>query len=141
MKAITQYFLLLFFLFSAISCETEEEPFISENDELFIGFWEYSAYTDTTQVYLRTKDLSKDKTAFAILSDGTFLENKNSGWCGTPPISYAQYVGTWLQTDGDTLLIDTQFWGGEMQYYLIIVSASKEKLEVKNENIYMEGFD
>lgn len=138
MRKIIQYVFLALTLFPGYSCEKEEIPFISENDELFIGFWKEMGYDNDHYLFDRTVNLANDAYAFGILSDGTFLENKNSGWCATPPISYARYVGNWLELSPDSLLISTKFWGGDIQFVLVIQSVSKGRLEARIENIFME---
>lgn len=132
-------YLYLLALLAFASCEKEVSPYIDMNDELYIGYWKQTSYTDTTQKFTRTVDLANDAFGIAILANGRFLENKNSGWCGTPPIHYAKYEGTWLENGIDTLLINTQFWGGNMKYRIIIKSVDEEKLEAKLEYLDVGG--
>lgn len=132
-------YLYLLALLAFASCEKEETPYIDRNDELYIGYWKQTSYTDTTQKFMRTVDLANDAFGIGILADGRFLENKNSGWCGTPPIHYAQYQGTWLEKGNDTLLIDTEFWGGNMKYHIIIKSVDEEIMEAKFEYLDVGG--
>lgn len=132
-------YLYLLALLAFASCEKEVTPYIDMNDELYIGYWKQTSYTDTTQIFNRTVDLTGDAFGIGILADGRFLENKNSGWCGTPPIHYTQYQGTWLEQGIDTLLIDTEFWGGDMKYQIIIKSVDEEKMEAKLE--YLDSED
>jgi hypothetical protein len=139
MNRISIYIFLLIIIFISASCEKEEEgPFISETDKLYIGYWKDRVQTDSTFIFERKSQLANDAYAFGILSDGTFLENKNAGFCGTPPITYAEYKGSWLELPGDTLLVETQYWGGEMSFYLIIKSVSENKLEAKIEYISLD---
>ena len=138
MKTSVYSILILLAIFLFTGCEKEETPYVNENDRLYIGYWEETGRTDSTTLFKRTADLADDKYAFGIFTDGTFIENKNAGFCGTPPITYAQYDGVWLETSDDTLFVNTSYWGGEMDFNLIIKSVSYSKLEVKMENIRMD---
>ncbi len=131
--------LYLLALLAFASCEKEVSPFIDMKDELYIGYWKQTSYTDSTQIFNRTADLANDAFGIGILADGRFLENKNSGWCGTPPIHYAKYEGTWLEQGIDTFLISIEFWSGYMKYNIIIKSVDEEKMEAKLDYLDVGG--
>lgn len=133
------YSLLILIIIFIAGCEKEEEAlFIDEADKIYIGYWRDRENTDSTFIFERKSKLAKDVYAFGILPDGTFLENKNAGFCGTPPITYAEYEGSWLELPGDTLLVETEYWGGGMSFYLIIKSVSEKLLEAKIEYIRLD---
>ncbi|MGC9343506.1 MAG: hypothetical protein ACP5E3_12450 [Bacteroidales bacterium] len=139
MKRISVYSILIVVIIIFAGCEKEEDsPFISQTDKLYIGYWKDKTTTDSTFIFERKSQLADDAYAFGILSDGTFLENKNAGWCGTPPITYAEFEGSWLELKGDTLLIETEYWGGGMSFYMIIKSVTENKLEAKIEYIRLD---
>ena len=139
MNKVLKYLVLYMVSSFFFACEEEEIPYIQKNDQLYIGYWEDSGFTDSTNIFKRKKDLAESTYAFAILADGTFLENKNSGWCGTPPINYARYEGSWLEVARDTLLISTEFWGGNMTFNLIIKYVDEETMEVVMEYLDLKG--
>ena len=82
-------------------------------DNLLIGVWNYSASTDSVNIYVRSSEFS-DTPGYKFNSDGTLTERKNSSWCGTPPIIYADYSGSW-SVENDTLIkLTSGYWGGSM---------------------------
>jgi hypothetical protein len=139
MNKIFKYFFLFIISLFFLACEEEEKPFIEMNDQLFIGYWMDAGYTDSTQLFRRKSDLAEDAYSFAILTDGTFLENKNTSCCGTPPVVYGRYEGSWLEVSQDTLLVNTEFWGGSMQFLLIIRSVDDKEMEVRMEYLEFGG--
>ena len=127
---------LVIFLIALVcfSCEQEELPFNIDKDKLYMGYWVNSGHTDSTKFFKRTSELETDTHAFAILRDGLFQENKNSGWCLTPPIHYKVFNGSWKEISTDTLLITNEYRGEVEEYYMILKYVSLESLEVKKEN-------
>jgi hypothetical protein len=95
-------------------------------DNLLIGVWNYSASTDTVNIYVRSSEFS-DTPGYKFNSDGTLTERNNSSFCGTPPIIYADYSGIW-SVENDTLIkITVGYWGGTTTYRL--------DLEMVNSNL------
>ena len=70
-----------------------------------------------------------------FLNDGTLIERKNSGWCGTPPIAYADFSGNWRVQNGN-IIIDVAYWGGMEQraWKIIDVTNTSLKIEINVEN-------
>ena len=92
----------LFFisLFLLISCE-KESPLpeaLGENGGI-VGTWvenvdvSQAVVDDGVTRLSRSDDLDEHSYGFTILEDGTFIERKNAGWCGTPPIFYDNFSG------------------------------------------------
>lgn len=61
------------------------------------------------------------------------IERKNSGWCGTPPISHSDYTGTWIQKDS-IISINVGYWGGTLDYSWKIVAVNQVELTVAKLN-------
>jgi hypothetical protein len=125
----------LVFLFLVIllaSCEQDllESDSLGENAGI-VGTWVENTYQGDTAMFKRTTDLDEVKYGFAINEDGTFEERKNSGWCGTPPISYSNYDGTWEAVSDSLLDITVAYWGGMMTYQIRIVSVDAADLAIK----------
>lgn len=133
MKRNSIFILTFPFLLLFSHCSDDEPLYMEREDHLFIGYWEQSGYSDSTLIFSRRNALVEDSYGMAILKDGSFIENANSGWCGTPPISYSRYSGTWLETGKDSLLINTRYWGGAIRLRYIIQSVTEKKLEIKSE--------
>jgi len=127
MKPIYRIFLLLT-LFAFLSCQKSEELMNYESEKL-IGYWTNPQLNDTLWSFERINRLPDNQYGFAFKTGQIFIERKNSGWCGTPPISYADFDGTWSQNDS-IINISVGYWGGMIDYHWKIIWVDKEKLTV-----------
>jgi hypothetical protein len=120
--------LFVFFLSSFFySCSRDEIKI--DPDNLLLGIWNYSNYQDNASIFSRSQEFS-DNHCYKFNSDGTLIERKNAGWCGTPPISYADYPGTWTVLNDTLIQINVGYWGGSMSYRLDIESVRSDSLKV-----------
>ena len=115
-----------------LSCEKEflEVGDLGENAGL-VGTWVQEGILGDTTLLKRMPSLDEHQYGFTIEEDGTFIERKNSGWCGTPPIAYANYDGNWKALSDSLLNITVDYWGGVMTYQIRIVTLSAENLAIK----------
>ena len=102
-----------------------------------IGCWKNPVYEDNTDgksilCYERSNSLPANSGGIEFLKNGTLVERKNAGWCGTPPIFYNNFSGEWQIQDNDEIKIDVAYWGGmEHRIWKIInVTGSTLKIEV-----------
>jgi hypothetical protein len=133
------YILLLCSMVYLSSCENDIE-LKSDNAELLIGNWVNPVYIDTLVQYTRAEALKEDDFGISFNPRNLLVERQNAGWCGTPPISYANYNGTWSKT-GDIIKISVDFWGGKANYQWKVVAVDEKTLTVypvKSEYIYKE---
>jgi hypothetical protein len=84
--------IILLFAFSIIACEKNNENEAAINDQL-IGSWFNPQYNDSIVTFERSEGSIDNEYGFTFNEDNTFIESKNVGWCGTPPISYADFDG------------------------------------------------
>lgn len=112
-------------LFSILSCKKDVELGI----ENLVGRWSDPIYSDSLITLGKIKR-SKDSYQITFMSDGGLIERKNAGWCGTPPISYADFAGSWSLVDS-TITINVGYWGGDANYKWQIVSIDNTHLIVK----------
>ncbi|MCK7535476.1 MAG: lipocalin family protein [Marinilabiliales bacterium] len=103
-----------------MSCSKDDIPI--DHDNLLIGTWTFSSYQEDVYIFERNNEFI-DNMCYKFNQDGTVTERKNSGWCGTPPISYADYPGTWTIAADKLIHVDVGYWGGTMSYSLDIVSV------------------
>lgn len=96
-----------------------------------VGTWIEEGYMGDTTLLKRAGELDENKYGFILKQDGTFIERKNSGWCGTPPIAYANYEGTFEVVSDSLLNITVAYWGGMMTYQIRVVSLDQEDLAIK----------
>ena len=125
----TVLFSVLLSLFSA--CGGISDPDISPN---LFGVWEYANWEDGATTMRRVTALPNDNSGFIIYDDGKFVERKNSGWCGTPPIAYKNYEGDWSKETEQELKVSVGYWGGTEIYSMKIISLDFN--ELKYEKIY-----
>ena len=79
----------------------------------------------------RAGEFSPDHYGFTFQEDGSFTERKNSGWCGTPPIAYDNFDGTWSPLNDTVIDITVAYWGGTMTYQMWIVSLEGDQLGIR----------
>lgn len=115
-------------IFVATSCEKGVEPNVKSTNEL-IGNWVNPVAIDSLWKYERANSLNDNGYGFSFSSGNLFVERKNSGWCGTPPISYANFEGVWDWNDS-IVDIDVPFWGGIANYRWKIISIDNKSLTI-----------
>ena len=125
MKAIFLTFLIAFAL---ISCKKDDDSVLNGNDDL-VGNWINPQYTDTLISYSRTDHLIDNEPGFVFRANNTLICRQNSGWCGTPPITTADYDGTWNWNDS-VVEINTSYWGGSAKFSWKVISLDEKKLVV-----------
>ncbi len=119
--------LIILFSLGLYSCSRDEvKPLY---DDPIIGIWTFSDYLENKEVYMRSESFI-DNHCYNFKPDGTLIERKNSGFCGTPPINYENYNGTWASVNDTVILINVGYWEGTTSYYLDIETINAEKLEL-----------
>jgi len=139
MKTLFRLNLLLFSLVCLTSCESNFD-LKSENAELLIGNWISPLYIDSLVQYTRAEALKDDYSGISFKSENLLIERQNAGRCGTPPISYANYNGTWSKT-GDIIDISVDFWGGKINRKWKVITIDEKTLTiytVKSDYIFKE---
>lgn len=123
MKKILLTISAIIFLLNACS----KDEIITDPDNLLIGVWNYTDFQDNTLIFSRSNEFI-DNHCYRFNSDGTLTERKNSGFCGTPPITYADYSGTWSLLNDTLIQINVGFWGGTTRYKLDIDAVDSNSL-------------
>lgn len=115
-----------------VSCEKDlmELEALGSNSAI-VGTWIEDGQEGDTLLLQRNGAFDKEKYGFTIHEDGTFVEHKNAGWCGTPPITYDSFDGTWEAVSDSLLDITVAYWGGMMTYQMRIVSLDAEELAIR----------
>jgi hypothetical protein len=127
MKAIGKIFLLLFF-FAWISCEKDAGPVI-DNSDLLLGYWSNRVVADTLFRFERTVGLKENVYGFGFKTGHSFVERKNAGFCGTPPVILNDYEGTWSRQDS-LVDIEVHYWGGMEHDQWKIISLDNSSLTI-----------
>jgi len=120
--------LALLFVCMLVSCQKEEIP-ATPSDKSIIGNWINPIYIDTLVTYQKADKLIENQYGISFLPGKKIIERKNSGWCGTPPITTADYNGTWTSTDS-ILHITVGYWGGTCDYVWQVHSITNNKLMI-----------
>jgi len=97
MKSIIKTTILFLLLVIISSCEKNNDPITEQNIDIF-GVWINPEYSDNEIKFERSKKLLEDDYGISFLSEHIFLE-RHSGWCGTPPLVFSNYQGTWEKKD------------------------------------------
>ena len=124
--------LIILLIISLAACEKEllEADALGENAGI-VGTWVETGYQDDVLHLDRRNEFDPSRYGFTIGEDGSFVENKNSGWCATPPISYAEFEVKWEAVSDSLLEITVGYWGGIMTYQMRIVSLAGNDLAIR----------
>jgi len=121
-------FLVLFISLCLFSCRKEDTLFQNGNTEL-AGNWINPQYSDTLVTYTRAETLIENEYGITFKSGDKLVVRQNGGWCGTPPITTADYEGTWSQ-EGSVVKITVGYWGGIAEYIWKIKSLNNHELVI-----------
>jgi hypothetical protein len=112
MKTIFKTFLFLFII-TSIGCEEDNETITINESNKLIGHWINPTYNDLELKLTRASSLKKDAYGISFLTENQCVE-RSSGWCGTPPLTFFDYQGTWTRNDNlITITIDSGINGLE----------------------------
>ena len=121
--------LFLFLVLTASACTKERLPV--NYDNLLLGTWYFSEYVIDISVYKRTASIPDDKPGFIFSEDGTLNQRKNVGWCGTPPVSYGNYDGTWKMLSDTLMQVKVGYWEGIESFNIDLESVNEELLRLR----------
>jgi hypothetical protein len=118
MKKILKTVLLLL-LVTSFGCSQENETIpINESNKL-IGHWINPVYSGSELQLTRANSLKNDEYGLSFLEKTQCVE-RSSGWCGTPPITFFDFKGTWTRTDSVLIMtIDNGLSGMQNIKWLI----------------------
>jgi len=112
-----------------LSCNTDRKSCI-ESGNCIMGTWVDPEYSDNTIVFTKNDELKENSYGITFKKGGSFIERKNSGWCGTPPISYADFNGSW-EENNSVINISVPYWGGTTESEWEIISLNSHNLKIK----------
>lgn len=118
----------ILFSLAFVSCQKLADPIETGNSDL-AGNWVNPQYADTLLTYTKSDLLIENELGISFKSDNTLIERKINGWCGTPPITTADYQGTWNLKDS-TVNITVGYWGGAVDITWKIMTLNKQKLVI-----------
>jgi len=121
---------ILIFLFVSIlfiNCQNSVSP----NHSSIIGIWIEKGYEDNVRIFERSRQLNENRPGYIFYFDNTLIDRKNVGWCGTPPIAYSNYEGTWKKLAQNRLEIIVGYWGGLNTFDVEIISVDDDQLKLR----------
>jgi hypothetical protein len=128
MENLMRYIILLISITILVSCNVCAQP--DKVNSLYNTWVKYNDDYSDPNTFRSTAKLDDNRYGFIIEPDGTFIERKNIGWCGTPPISYGNFDGKWKYVSDGTLEIIVDFWGGTDTFKIEILSVNDSELKI-----------
>ena len=132
MKSTILIFSVLFVaLFS--SCKQNENAIDPQNP--LIGTWVYkdSEQINSTEyaiVYGRKSKFDDNNSGISFKVNNQLTERKNAGFCGTPPISYDEYKGSYSLKDKQ-ITTESNGWNGKTTERYEIILLDDKILKIK----------
>jgi hypothetical protein len=126
MKTLLKTVLFLL-LVTTIGCEDNNETIpINESNKL-IGHWINPIYTGSELQLSRASSLKSDEYGLSFLEKTQCVE-RSSGWCGTPPLSFMDFQGTWTRTDSVLIMTIDNGLSGTQNIKWVIKSLDDKTL-------------
>lgn len=123
--------IILIVLAALISCTKETTNELDAKSSLVVGKWENPSYKNDTIIFTKAQEKKEYEYLIQFKTDGSLVERKNAGWCGTPPIAYADYDGNWEMKDS-IIKVLVGYWGGQAKYEWKLLSVDQNQLKILN---------
>jgi hypothetical protein len=126
---------IIFTALSQILCSCSKEDAIippHQYEKAILGYWNFEDANTEHTIYKHAEDFS-NTPGFKFLEDGRIIDRKNIGFCGTPPITYQNYTGTWEFIDENTIQVVSHDWTGEVKFKIYIKELNETFMSVKIE--------
>lgn len=139
--------IVLFSLIIFLVTSCEETPVAPNGESYGIvkgtglnGVWIDPVYENEQISYSRASEFHEGLAGIAFNANGEFKERANAGFCGTPPIHYSEYDGSWAM-ENDLVDVEVAFWGGMAinQWRIIEISQTKLVLEIISSDYGYDG--
>jgi hypothetical protein len=119
--------LILVMLLAACTSTSEPDPGPQPQGSL-VGVWVFEDETDDgAKVYTRAAALSGGRSGYEFGEHGG-LKVRTTGWCATPPLTWANLDGLWDEVDPGLLKIRHAWRGAPRQFELEIISVNGRRL-------------
>lgn len=122
------------YTFTVLSLDGEnlEASILPYNFDL-IGIWSYDFVDEggASVVLKKVNQFDEDNHGIQFFENGDFVQRQINSWCGTPPVTYENYNGTWAYSENNIVDIEAQYWGGTENYQLEILSVDNTQLRLK----------
>lgn len=99
------------------------------NSDDILGYWVVEKWdSDGTVTYRKVRIIPADSPGLEFIAGGELQDKKNSGWCGTPPISYGFFKGNWEISEKNILSLKSRYWGGSESSRFKIIELTKKEM-------------
>lgn len=129
MKTLFKAFLFPFIMVN-IGCDNDNESIVIDESDMLIGYWINPVYSDSGTTFERAKRFKNDAYGVAFLTENISLE-RSSGWCGTPPLIFADFQGTWKRNDSIITITIDNGMAGQMDNHWEIKTLNEKRLTVE----------
>ncbi len=92
-----------------------------------IGTW---VYHGEKAAYAKQRSIPKGR-CFIFKKGGKLIVRQNAGWCGTPPITYRNFEGSWELTSDSTIRLSYKNWIDTTTTEWKVSSLTKRWLKMK----------
>lgn len=119
-----------YILFISVLFLSSCEPDLNQTNHLtekLVGYWVNPVSTDSLITYTKASFLIYDDYGFQFGEDHYFMERRNAGWCGTPPVVYDDFDGNWTIKDS-TVSITLNHSEGLIYYEWQVISVDENNL-------------
>ena len=125
-------------LFVAIFSSCKQNENIIDPQNPLIGIWVYKSYeqinsTDYAIVYERKFKFDDNNSGISFKINNELVERANIGWCGTPPISYGEYKGSYTFKDKQ-ITTNSESWNGKKTQRYEVIIIDDRILKIKRLN-------
>ncbi|MCH7408657.1 hypothetical protein MM239_04565 [Belliella sp. DSM 111904] len=114
--------ILLAFLFLVFFASCVEDEFLGDG-EFPIGNWTISERHENGFSLIRNESLPENTYGYSFHKNGKMTSRTIAGFCGTPPVIYADYSGNWSNR-GSIFNLNMGFWGGRNVQEWKVVSTN-----------------
>lgn len=129
MKSLLKVFLFLFIMVN-IGCDNNSESVMIDASDSLIGYWINPDYSDSGMRLERSNRFKNNAYGVAFLTENISLE-RSSGWCGTPPLIFADFQGKWKKSDSIITITIDNGMGGVMDNHWKIKTLDEKHLIIE----------
>ena len=102
------------------------------NNDL-IGVWVFSNSENGVHEYNKVSNFIVNESGIEFKKNGKVVKRQNVSFCGTPPVTYDNYPGSWTRISDNSIAISYEYWGGSVNQNWKIVDLTDQKLKIKIE--------
>ncbi len=103
-----------------------------------MGSWVLDKGPEEGTYYKKAVNLLENEAGYTFKKEVVLVVRQNAGSCGTPPISYADYKGTWVLESKNILKLTYPFWGGTVIMEWEILAIEKKLMRVKRKSLDLQ---